>query len=126
MIDHYLTNAILCEVAKDSGISAEILRGQSRKREVTKARYLVICAGWHAGMSASGMARLLDKCHTTILHGQRRFFDLHLEDAGLSILNKAMARADAMRAAAYGPYVNEGKTKRAIKSLTPVWNGEAA
>lgn len=64
---------IVEDVAEKHGVSFETMKGDNRRKGVTAARFEV-CARLYAetGMSLPQIGRLLNKDHTTVLHGIRR------------------------------------------------------
>jgi len=61
---------IVREASKFYGVRTNKVYGVSRHSEVCKARRLsMLIAYVHLNLSASQIGRLLNRCHTTVLHG---------------------------------------------------------
>lgn len=63
--------AIVQQVARETGVSAEAIRGTSRKREVAHARQRVMFLLRQRGWSYPRIGWQLNRDHTTVQHGVR-------------------------------------------------------
>lgn len=60
------------DVSTESRISESIIMGHSRAPHVVAARHLAIRVAHSAGVSASEIARVMGRDHTTIIHAIRK------------------------------------------------------
>ncbi len=100
MIDHYLKNAILKCVYDQTGITPTLMKGASRKAQVSRARYLAMLSCEYGAISNAETARLLDMDHTSVLHGLTRAKDVGLGIAAQTVLSRAQEMAAKERKSA--------------------------
>ena len=67
---------IVEEVAKKHSMSPGLIRSESRLRRAAFLRFEVIYIAIESGYSLGQVGAALDRDHTSILHGYRRFQDL--------------------------------------------------
>ena len=67
---------ILCEAANEYNVSVGDIRGPSRDKQVVAARFCAIVRlRDETNLSYPAIGRILDRDHTTVMYGERRFRD---------------------------------------------------
>jgi hypothetical protein len=69
MPTHRMAN-LLTLAAAHAGLTVEDIRGKSRERHIIHARQAVCLLGTEAGHSSTFVSKVLDRDHSTILHGR--------------------------------------------------------
>lgn len=121
MTDHYLKNAILKCVYDQTGITPTVMKGDSRKSPVSRARYLAMLACEYGEISNAETARLLDMDHTSVLHGLTRAKGTGMADAAQTVLSRAQEMAAKERQSA-----SNRRARMRAAVLTIRTDGEAA
>lgn len=62
----------VCQASIGMGVSPRIVMGNSRARPIARARQAIMHSLHLNGLSASEIGRILDRDHTTVIHGIRR------------------------------------------------------
>ena len=65
-------NRIQREIATRHGMTVDAMKGHSREARFAKARWEVMVALRDEGFSMPRIGRILNRDHTTVLHGLRR------------------------------------------------------
>ncbi len=65
--------SIVASVGRDFGLSLEDMIGAGRNRHMAKARFIAYRLLRNLGLSTPHIGRILDKDHTTVMHGLQRF-----------------------------------------------------
>lgn len=67
-----LAQEVATRLAEETGIPAQVILGRSRYRAVVKARHQVMVELWRQGMSTTEIGSVLDRDHTTVMHGLQK------------------------------------------------------
>ena len=72
LVRHMQRERILAEEAQRIGVTAQTLKGPSRRDGIVRARWRVMYRlKSELGLSASRIGQILNRDHTTVLHGLR-------------------------------------------------------
>ena len=63
---------IVCKSSISMGVSPRIVMGRSRERSVANVRHAIMHRLHNYGLSACEIGRIMDRDHTTVLHGIQR------------------------------------------------------
>lgn len=60
---------IIAQVSRATGVSADAILGDSRVANIAAARQMVMSIAQRQGMSTTRIGKLLQRDHTTVMHG---------------------------------------------------------